>query len=385
MSKRVFNVAILGCGSMGVENIFEKFSFPYSFFEAATLSSRAELVALIDSDLEKLSAVQNRLQGLGYPRLPQYSSLDAAVKNGEVVDIVCCAAGPAMNFDVIKNNAFDIGGVRGVYCEKPMTLSLVDADKLVMLERSSLIKIQVNYLRNHDEHHSAVVDFIRSGGIGELLTVRALYKGGVLAVLPHTTALLHSLFDKAISVSGVYSPLLNTRCLEDPNIDGVVRYFFAPQNREINVQVTATGRGELENNTYLYEFEFTGTKGRITILENGWRTRYEVMESSRVFGSLGGLMPYDSARIPLELKSDSSREFMVAGLENLMDAIENGCSTSCSASCARDAEEIAHALAISAAQRGKIVELPLIDRDHAFADAKAGVKILKKEQLKENK
>src|SRR3989344_4936373 len=334
---KTYNVAIVGCGSMGVENMFEDFPFTYSFAEAALRNPKTRFAVIIDADKYKLEAVNMRIRTeRGISDFHTYTSLESAVKgegtDGRMIDIVCCAAG-----------------------------------------------LQINYLRNHDQHHRAVIDYIRNGGIGDLLTVRTLYKGGVLAVFPHTSALLSLLFDKAISVSGVYSPLLNTRCLEDPNIDGVVRYCFAPQNREINVSATATGRGEIENNTYLYEFEFTGTKGRISILENGLGTRYEVMEPSRVFGSLGLLMPYESRRIPLELKTDSPREFMVDGLENLICAIENNGETACSARRARDAEEIAHALAISAAQNGMCVELPLKDRDHAFANAQAGVNLLKKE------
>ena len=379
---KTYNVAIVGCGSMGVENMFEDFPFTYSFAEAALRNPKTRFAVIIDADKYKLEAVNMRIRTeRGISDFHTYTSLESAVKgegtDGRMIDIVCCAAGPQVNAEVIRK----VKGfcLCGVYCEKPFTLSLSDADDLVRIEQEIGVKVQINYLRNHDQHHRAVIDYIRNGGIGDLLTVRTLYKGGVLAVFPHTSALLSLLFDKAISVSGVYSPLLNTRCLEDPNIDGVVRYCFAPQNREINVSATATGRGEIENNTYLYEFEFTGTKGRISILENGWGTRYEVMEPSRVFGSLGLLMPYESRRIPLELKTDSPREFMVDGLENLICAIENNGETACSARRARDAEEIAHALAISAAQNGMCVELPLKDSDHAIANAQAGVNLLKKE------
>src|SRR3989344_1996839 len=372
--KKKYNVAIVGCGSMGVENMFEGLSFPYSFFEAATKSSRAELVALIDSDTKKLREISDKLSGLGYGRFQEFPNLRTAI--GETtIDIVCCAAGPKINSEVIRSAK--LYGIKGVYCEKPLCLSLAEADELAEIEKNSGIKIQVNYLRNHDVHHRAVVEYIRKGGICELLTVRVLYKGGVLAVFSHTSALLMTLFDKQLSAFGVYSPLLNTRCPEDPNIDGVLRYYFAPQSREVNVQVTATGRGEMVNNTYLYEFEFTGTKERITILENGWRTRYETMELSKVFAKFGELMPYD-ATIPTELKADTPREFMVEGLNILLDAVEGGTATTCNAAFARDAEEAAHALAISAAQF-ETVALPLTDRTYAFANSRAGVKLLKEE------
>ena len=61
-----------------------------------------------------------------------------------------------------------------------------------------------------------------------------------------------------------------------------------------------------------------------------------------------------------------------------IDAIEHDTPTNCNVALARDAEEVAHALAI-AAQEGKTVSLPLADRTHAFANMKAGVKSLKEE------
>lgn len=375
-----YNVAIVGCGSMGVQNLFEKdIVFTYSFAGAVFKNPRTKLVALVDTDSRKLNDVYQRLIEEKYPTplLCATTSFDDAAKEcarkGFPVDIVCVAAGPQVNADTIRK-ATSLG-IKGVYCEKPMTLSLAEADELAKIESKSGLKIQVNYLRNFDTHHLAVLDFIRDGGLGDLLIARVLYKGGVLAVAPHAFALLNLLFRKPTAVFGVYSPLFNTRCLDDPNIDGVVEYDF--QGRQVNVSVTATGRGELENNTYLFEFEFTGTDGRITILGNGWRVRYEEMRPNRSTGS-GTLHPYETARVPFELKADAPREFMIEGMQRLIHAIENDAPTTCGASTARDAEEVAHALDISVAEGGA-VELPLTDRTHAFKNAVAGVKVLKKE------
>jgi len=377
-----YNVAIVGCGSMGVEQLFETtLPFTYSFAGAIFKNPQTRLAALVDTDQKKLQELGSRLHSEGYGSgFGLYASLKEAVEGGKrtglPIDIVCCAAGPLINAHVIRH-AKSLG-IRGVYCEKPLVLSLSEADELARVEAGTDVKIQVNYLRNYDTHHLAVVDFIRNGGIGELLIVRALYKGGVIAVAPHAMALLNRLFGKPLEVSACYSPILNTRCLDDPNVDGTIRYRFDPQERDINVSIMATGRGDFVNDTYLFEFEFTGTKGRISILENGWRTRYERMEINRVFESLGEVMPYDTARIPLELKADAPREFMIEGLGRLIDAIEHNTPTNCNVALARDAEEVAHALAIAAYKR-ETISLPLADRTHVFANAKAGMKILKEE------
>ncbi len=362
-----YNCAVVGCGRMGVTNIDEKFPFTYSFAGAILKNPKTKLVALVDTDEQKVNPLAQRFAVKGYTDFR--AMLDYAAP-----DIVFCAAGPQINSEVIREAS--ARGVKGIYCEKPLSLSLPEADELVKIEANSKTKMQVNYLRNFETFHRATLQYIREGGIGNLQAVRTTYNGGVLAVFPHTPALLSLLFDKAISVSGVYSPITNISTKDDPNIDGVIRCHFAPQNRDVSVQLVATGRGKDENNTYIYELEFTGSKARITIKENGFSMRYEEMQKSRIFSGFE-THPYDTARIPVELKNDRQREFMDDGLTMLIEAIEQDKPTDCSLACARNAEEIAHALAISAAQEGKTVNLPLEDREHSFKDARAGVDLLK--------
>ncbi len=374
-----YRVAIVGCGAMGVGGKFNStFPFVYNYAEAVLKNPRALLVALVDFDRAKAQEADKNLSNIGYgsPRT-LHASLSDAVEQyrrvGTPIDIVCCAGGPKANVDVIE--AAHSLGIRGVYCDKPLALSLSELDRIADIEASTGLKVQVNYLRNLEASHRAVVDYVKEGKLGDLLLVRCLYKGGVLAVAPHALALLQRMLGQPTEVVGSYSPLVNERCPDDPNIDGIVRYRFAPQGRDVNALIAATGNGIPGNNTYLFEFEFTGTKGRISILENGWRIRYERMEPSRVFHAIGSYMPYDTASVPLELKPDSPREFMLEGLDLLIDAVEHDIETGCNAAAARDAEEVAHALGISA-KMGRPVSFPLHDRSHGFKAIRVGVDTL---------
>jgi len=380
-----YNVAVIGCGKAGVGNLFDKsLPFTYSFVGAVLKNPATQLVALVDIDKKKCINTIARLVKERYvvKGLRGYESLASAIisskKEGQPIDIVCCAVGPGMNVEVIAQ-AKEFG-IKGIYCEKPLALSLPVADELVRREKLNGVKIQVNYLRNFESFHVSILNFIRKGGIGDVLIARVLYKGGVLAVAPHNIALLNLLFGRPVAVSGIFSPLLNTRELADPNIDGVITYRFG--NRLVNASIMATGRGDLKNNTYIFELEFTGTKGRIAILENGIRLRYEAMEPSKVFGK-SEYMPYATERIPMALKAsptDGKIEYMLDGLQDLIDAIENDRPTQCSAKVARDAEEVAHALAI-AAERGETLKLPLEspDNKHGFRNSRSGIDLLRKE------
>lgn len=360
-----YRAAVIGCGAMGVgtENVFP---FTYNFADAIRKNPQAELVGVMDTNEAAARTAGERL------KVPFFTESRALFEQA-APDIVCCAAGPQVNAGTAYEAA--VRGVKGVYCEKPLVLSLKEADELAMLEANSKTKFQVNYLRNYDTCHRAVMDYIRQGKLGNLQAVRTTYCGGVMSVFPHTTALLTLLFDKPVSVSGVLSPIANISTRVDPNIDGVIRYHFAPQNRDVSVQLLATGRGKDENNTYIYELEFTGSKGRISIKENGWRVEYEEMLQSRIFPQFEK-HPYCVDRVPPELKADAPREFMIEGIQQLIDAIEHDTPTACGFARSRDAEEIAHALAISAAKGGQTVALPLEERTHAFENARAGIAVL---------
>ncbi len=365
---REYRCVVIGCGPMGVTNIEEPLPFTYSFAGAILKNPRTKLAAIADVDAAKAKWAKQLNTSF-------YTDFKQMIDEQEP-DIVCCAAGPKVNYEAAELAAAK--GVMGFYCEKPLVLSLKEADELEGLEKKSGTKMQVNYLRNYDACHRSILNYVRNGGIGNLQAVRTTYCGGIMSVFPHTTALLSKLFDKAVSVSGIVSPISNLSTRSDPNVDGVIRYHFAPQNRDVSVQVLATGRGKEENNTYIYELEFTGSKARISIKENGWRIEYEEMLPSRVFQGYE-THPFRVDRIPPELKIDAPREFVIEGLQSLICAIETGKETECSFRCARDAEEIAHALAISAAQEGKTVYLFLEDRTHAFESARAGINVLREQ------
>jgi len=360
-----YRAAVIGCGPMGVgtSNVFP---FTYNFAETISKTPQTELVAVVDLDEEKARKASEKW------KVPYFTNSRTLFEK-MMPDIICCAAGAQANASTIYEAS--VRGAKGVYCEKPLVLSLKEADELATLESKTKTKFQVNYLRNYDTCHNSVIEYIRSGGIGNLQAVRTTYNGGVMSVFPHTTALLGKLFDKPVSVSAVLSPIANISTRADPNVDGTIRYHFGPYNRDVSVQLLATGRGKAENNTYIYELEFTGSKARISIKENGWRVEYEEMLPSRIFTGFE-THPYRVDRIPLELNAEAPREFMLNGLQQLISAIENDTPTNCNLACARDAEEIAHALAISACRNGQSVALPLEDRTHAFENARAGVALL---------
>ena len=76
-----YAVAIVGCGAMGIELIFDKtLPFLYTFAGAIFKNPQTKLVALIDTDVHKARNIIKRLKEEGYPSdFDCYASLREAV------------------------------------------------------------------------------------------------------------------------------------------------------------------------------------------------------------------------------------------------------------------------------------------------------------------
>ena len=125
-----YKSTIIGAGSMGVANMDEGFPFRYSHVEVIQHDPRTSLVAIVDVDFEKARKTGERFN------VPYYT--DWRVMMGEVKpDLVSVAAGPNVNVEFLNYVLSNETGVRGVYCDKPLALSLSNLDGLVELERNS--------------------------------------------------------------------------------------------------------------------------------------------------------------------------------------------------------------------------------------------------------
>ena len=65
-----------------------------------------------------------------------------------------------------------------VFCEKPMTRNLVQADEMVRVCNENKVKLAVNHIKRASLYNSHVLDLIKKGEIGRLIRLRAFGKGG---------------------------------------------------------------------------------------------------------------------------------------------------------------------------------------------------------------
>jgi len=158
------NVGIIGCGRIG--SLLEEDPLrgkPCTHAGGFASVPSLKLIAGCDIDSSRLEQFGNRW---GVDRLyTDYKEMLAR----ETLDIVCIAAWTPLHGSMALTAARS--GVRGIYCEKPLTADLAEAEKLVRFCEQKKIPLIVNHERRWDFYYQKARAMIRAGKIGEVRTI----------------------------------------------------------------------------------------------------------------------------------------------------------------------------------------------------------------------
>lgn len=122
-----------------------------------------QLVAGCDINPSRLKKFGKRW---GIDRL--YSDYREMLRN-EDLDIACIATWTHLHGTMALEAARC--GVKGIYCEKPLTTDLAEGRKLVKFCEQKGIPLIINHERRWDFYYQKARDIIRSGKIGEVRTI----------------------------------------------------------------------------------------------------------------------------------------------------------------------------------------------------------------------
>jgi myo-inositol 2-dehydrogenase/D-chiro-inositol 1-dehydrogenase/scyllo-inositol 2-dehydrogenase (NAD+) len=128
----------------------------------------AQLVAIVDAD-QALACRQ--ADELGIPHV--FESIEAALA-GVDFDAVCIAA-PTFTHAAIAIAAAQAG--KHILCEKPMALTLDEADAMIAAAQQAGVILQMAFMRRFDPAFRAAREQIVAGAIGDPIVVRTLTRG----------------------------------------------------------------------------------------------------------------------------------------------------------------------------------------------------------------
>ncbi len=245
-----------------------------------------------------------------------------------------------------------------VFCEKPMALSLADADRAIDAARTAGVVLQVGFNRRFAADWAAARALLDDGTLGTPRLLRSVTRdpGGFdPARVPPDTIFLETLIHD-----------FDTLRFLNPGADPVEVYAVA----DALVEPTWRDRGLLDTATVLVRFAngATGTAEACFEAAYGYDVRGEVFGSGGM-ASLGGLrrtgltfagaagLAADTVRSDQELLRDA----YIAELARFVDAVRSGTSAAVTGEDARGALAIALAAAMSV-RLGRPVRIDEVDK-----------------------
>ena len=143
-----YRVGVIGCGRAGTTRA-----------RAFDLHPLCKVTAISDTDSENLQLGCERF------KVPGYSTYEAMFKN-EQIDIAMPVLPVGPNADAVVASAE--AGVKAIFCEKPLTASLVDADRMVEECRSRGIFLAAGVVISSHRDYQRAYELIADGEIGEV-------------------------------------------------------------------------------------------------------------------------------------------------------------------------------------------------------------------------
>jgi len=153
-SSKTVRIGVIGVGAIGKVH-------------AQNLARRvpnAKLSAIADSNKAAADAV-----GAQTDAAQVYGDYGALLENRDI-DAVVVATPTFLKLEVVKAAA---QAGKHIFCEKPMALTLKEADEFIRTAEKADIKFQVGYQRRFDPSYMRVKQAIDSGEIGTMLLLRS--------------------------------------------------------------------------------------------------------------------------------------------------------------------------------------------------------------------
>ena len=160
--RRMYRVGVLGCRGIGVRH-----------GKGVDCSNDAEIVAGCDLVEDLRQEFDGHFRETN-PNLVLYDDFAEMLENADL-DILTIATGDDRHTDPVVAAAE--AGVKGIFCEKPLAVSLEAADRMVEAVENHGVKLSVDHTRHWIPLWRRCHDLVTEGAIGEVSTVVATHPG----------------------------------------------------------------------------------------------------------------------------------------------------------------------------------------------------------------
>jgi predicted dehydrogenase len=295
-----YRAAIIGCGRIGSEFADDPLiQGIYSHAEAYTVSSGTDLVAVCDTDPGKREQCRKRW-GVA-DSFSDHREMLSAVRP----DIVSVCTPDSTHYRILSD-ILAAPGIRAVIAEKPLALTLSEAETIVSLAERKKVLLAVNYFRRYAANHREVAGLVRDRDrFGQVQAVSGFYSKGILHNGTHWIDLARFLIGEIVSVRG-YDSLKEEE--KDQTLDALL---------EFDTGVLAYLHGCDEGSFTIFEMDIVGKKGRVRLTDSGNTVEYcRVTEDPHYSGY--------SALNPERTDQGGFGDVLLHVVDDLVDCLQTG-------------------------------------------------------------
>ena len=340
-----YTAAVIGLGRIAstIDDEIEKYDghpLPFSHIGCYVEVPEVQIVGMADPWAEQREAVERK-----WGIRAEYGDYKTMLRETKP-DIVSVCTSTKPRAEVVVEIATGGYGVKAIWAEKPLAISLEEADRMLAACREAGIVLAVNCGRRWRDSYLQAVAMIEDGLIGDLLHVQALGNCGISHNGSHLLTTMMMLAGSRVEW------VMGEAELDPSDPDNEFRgagYAGFASGAKGYFRTYFNGPNE-------WAFDVTGTEGMIRFIEDGRSVEHWVLGDPP--DGMRGRAP--ARRVfppPLRQRSPG-----VNAVYDLIDCIESGNAPKCSGGDALAALELAMATRSSHELGGRRVELPLADR-----------------------
>ena len=329
------------------------FFLPYCHASSYAESPHVELVSGADPDNQQRKWFADRWE---LPENQVYSDYQEMIEK-EKLDIisVCTSARPR---STIVQTAAELG-VRGIWAEKPMAISLSEADSMIKVCRDHGTVLAVNCHRRWNAYFNEIKQMINQGEFGKLLQLTVHGSFGLSSNGSHMIDTMNFLAEDQIE--WVFGEIQSDESANSNNEVFGNGYFVYKNGVRGFVRSMSPGGAALTS------FDIIGEKARATTGDDGMTWHLTKLIDSDVNSiSYRPLSQRHPGPLAVEFPFPLPAKLVATGLsivENIVDCIGNGEKPLCSGEDGAAALEAAIAIRESHRLGGVKIELPIKDRE----------------------
>ena len=336
---------MIGLGRIAstIDDEIEKYDghpLPFSHIGCYVEVPEVQIVGMADPWAEQREAVERK-----WDVEAKYGDYKTMLRETKP-DIVSVCTSTKPRAEVVVEIATGGYGVKAIWAEKPLAISLEEADRMLAACREAGIVLAINCGRRWRDSYLQAVAMIGDGLIGDLLHVQALGNCGISHNGSHLLTTMMMLAGSRVEW------VMGEAELDQSDPDNEFRgagYVGFANGAKGYFRTYFNGPNE-------WAFDVTGTEGMIRFIEDGRSVEHWVLGDPP--DGMRGRAP--ARRVfppPLRQRSPG-----VNAVYDLIDCIESGDAPKCSGDDALAALELAMATRSSHELGGRRVELPLADR-----------------------